>query len=354
MSNFGEQPFNEYEEPLNPTPHVCETVLLIELFVEQRYFLAEILKNSNLPSTTLLQIIRDTGVEPAWTQIALPTGRSVAACQNAYSALFQRSSSITGEPVHKRPRRPPSFGDPPPVTERFLQPRPVGFAPVNGPELISPTTDEMKPRKKRGRPSKEEHDRRVAEAEARGEIYPKPRKPKTPRPSMEGQGVETVEVLGVGAATAIMFTPNKTIYAPPTSPTSRKKVPDNDTIESATTPAGRVSHEEQRAAESAPAEPHMTEFGPRESVLPGARQRAVTTEATDIEMGSTETAASSASVLAEGVYGVQQSHPFSAFPIQEPQAQQIRMQEVRMQEAPSDEEHQSQQQEFPEGSGQIS
>ncbi|MCJ1383596.1 hypothetical protein MMC17_006710 [Xylographa soralifera] len=330
MSNFGEQPFNEYEE---------------------RYFLAEILKNSNLPSTTLLQVIRDTGVEPAWTQIALPTGRSVAACQNAYSALFQRSSSIPGELVHKKPRRLPSFGDPPPVTERFLQPRPAGFAPVNGPELISPTTDEMKPRKKRGRPSKEEHDRRVAEAEARGEIYPKPRKPKTPRPSIEGQGVETVEVLGGGAPTAIMFTPNKTIHVPPTSPTSRKKVPENVAIETATTPAGRVSHEEQRAIENAPLEPHITEFSPRESLLPSLRQRAVMTEGTDIEMGSTAPAANSASVPAEGVYGAEHRHPFSAFPVQEPQAQQILLHEARMQEALPNEEHPSQ---SPESSGQIS
>ncbi|MCJ1433815.1 hypothetical protein MMC27_003180 [Xylographa pallens] len=333
MSNFGEQPFNEYEE---------------------RYFLAEILKNSNLPSITLLQIIRDTGVEPAWTQIALPTGRSVAACQNAYSALLQRSSSFPGEPVHKKPRRPPSFGDPPPVTERFLQPRPPGFAPVNGPELISPTTDEMKPRKKRGRPSKEEHDRRVAEAEARGEIYPKPRKPKTPRPSTEGQGVETVEILGGGASTAIMFTPNKTIHAPPTSPTSGKKVPENVAIESATTPAGRVSHEEQRAIENAPAGPHMMEFDPRESVLPSLTQRTVTTEGTDSEMGPIVPAASPASVPAGGVDGPEHRHPFSTFTVQEPQAQQTRMQEPRMQEALPNQEHQVQEEQYPESSGQMS
>jgi len=37
------------------------------------------------------------------------------------------------------------------------------------------------PKKKRGRPNKEEFERRVAEAKAKGEIYPKPRKAK-PRP----------------------------------------------------------------------------------------------------------------------------------------------------------------------------
>ena len=281
-------------------------------------------------------------------------GRSVAACQNAYSALFQRSSSFPGEPVHKKPRRPPSFGDPPPVTERFLQPRPPGFAPVNGPELISPTTDEMKPRKKRGRPSKEEHDRRVAEAEARGEIYPKPRKPKTPRPSVEGQGVETVEVLGGGVPTAIMFTPNQTIHAPPTSPTLEKKVLETVAMKSATTPAGRVSHEEQRAIENAPAWPHTMEFDPRESVLPSLMQRTVATEGIDIEMGPTASAASSASVPAGAVYGAEDRHPVSTFTVQEPQAQQIRMQEARMQEALPNEEHQPQEEQDPESSGQMS
>ena len=41
------------------------------------------------------------------------------------------------------------------------------------------------PRKKRGRPSKEEFDKRVAEAAQRGETYPPPRKRKPPRPSAE-------------------------------------------------------------------------------------------------------------------------------------------------------------------------
>ncbi|MCJ1323179.1 hypothetical protein MMC15_008533 [Xylographa vitiligo] len=212
----------------------------------------------------------------------------------------------------------------------------------------------MKTRKKRGRPSKEEHDRRVAEAEARGEIYPKPRKPKTPRTSVEGQGVETVEVLGGGAPTAIMFTPNKTIHAPPTSPMSAKKVSETVTIESATTPAGQVSHEEQREIENAPAESHMIEFGPRESILPRLTQRTVTTEGLDIEMGPTAPAASFAAVPAGGLHGAQHRPPFPAVAVQEPQAQQIRMQETRMQEALPNEQHQSQQELFPESSGQIS
>ncbi|MCJ1472868.1 hypothetical protein MMC13_001517 [Lambiella insularis] len=317
MSNFGEQPFNEYEE---------------------RYFLAEILKNSNLPPTTLLQVIRETGVEPAWTNIALPTGRSVAACQHAYQALFHRIP-FAAEPLHKRPRRPPSLSDAPPVTERFLQPRPAGFAPVNGPDQISPTTEEGKPRKKRGRPSKEEHDRRVAEAEARGEVYPKPRKPKTPRPSTEAQGVETVEVVGGGAPTAIMFTPNKTVHAAPASPTSIKRLPDSTAIESATSPAGRVSHEEQRVVENVSAGPQM-QFGSRDERASESGQLVVPAEPKDVEMRPSESTANPAPIITESTHRAEHNLPTHPLPAQETQEQQIRPQEVQMQGASAQEEHQ--------------
>lgn len=83
MSNFGEQPFNEFEEVCHPGQRLtlvfsADLILLkrrvTNKTLKQRYFLAEILKRSHLPPTTLLQVIRDTGVEPAWTEIALPTG----------------------------------------------------------------------------------------------------------------------------------------------------------------------------------------------------------------------------------------------------------------------------------------
>ena len=72
--------------------------------LEQRYFLAEILKNSNLPSTTLLQIIRDTGVEPAWTQIALPTGMYGSSVRD----IFAASSRLPDQAIVSR-ISPPAF-----------------------------------------------------------------------------------------------------------------------------------------------------------------------------------------------------------------------------------------------------
>lgn len=56
------------------------------------------------------------------------------------------------------------------------------------------------PKKKRGRPSKAEQEIRAARAAERGEIYPPPKKVKTPRPSMEGRG----------APVAVMATPPTT------------------------------------------------------------------------------------------------------------------------------------------------
>lgn len=277
-------------------------------------------------------------------------GRSVAACQNAYQALFQRIPFAV-EPFHKRPRRPPSFGDPPPVTERFLQPRPAGFAPVNAPDQFSPTTEEGKPRKKRGRPSKEEHDRRVADAEARGEVYPKPRKPKTPRPSMEGQGVETVEVVGGGAPTAIMFTPNKTILAAPASPTSTKKLSESTATESVTSPAGRVSHEEKRAVEGFATGPR-TEFASAEGITAESRHAVVPAESKDVEMGLSEPTTVSAPALIELAQRAEHSQPIHSFPAQEPQLQQTQPQEAQRQEVPGREGHQQHQ--FSEHVGHVS
>ena len=52
-------------------------------------------------------------------------------------------------------------------------------------QTVPSTSSGERPRKKRGRPSKEELDKRVAEAAQRGEVYLPPRKRKPPRPSTE-------------------------------------------------------------------------------------------------------------------------------------------------------------------------
>ena len=42
--------------------------------LQQRYFLAEILKNSGIPPLALLKLIADLNIDPCWYQIALPNG----------------------------------------------------------------------------------------------------------------------------------------------------------------------------------------------------------------------------------------------------------------------------------------
>ena len=80
------------------------------------------------------------------------------------------------------------------IADRTMQQQQSTFPSVNAPSpsgslafpLIPGTSTGEPPRKKRGRPSKEEFDKRVAEAAQRGETYPPPsRKRKPPRPSME-------------------------------------------------------------------------------------------------------------------------------------------------------------------------
>ena len=107
------------------------------------------------------------------------------------------------------------------TAERTLQPRPTGFDPVNGQDLIVPQGDsgDGRPRKKRGRPSKIEHEQRVQEALARGEVYPPPKKNKTLRPSEGGPSAAEP------TPSSVTFTPNRTgdPSIPPASPGSSKR-----------------------------------------------------------------------------------------------------------------------------------
>lgn len=40
----------------------------------QRYFLAEILKESMIAPIDLVSVIQQVGIQPRWTEIALPSG----------------------------------------------------------------------------------------------------------------------------------------------------------------------------------------------------------------------------------------------------------------------------------------
>ncbi|KAL8981880.1 MAG: hypothetical protein Q9177_005440 [Variospora cf. flavescens] len=179
MSIFPEQPFDEREE---------------------RYMLAEILKDSPIPPGNLLRVIQGEGIRPRWTEIALPNGRSVSACQKAFDNLYARIFQIPLQswgpapqpsPSTKARKRPVPIAETPGGLNRELQPRTQAFVTVNEP-LESPAyppgllDSAEQRRKKRGRPSKAEVEVKAAEYAARGEPYPPPRRSKNPKPSSEG------------------------------------------------------------------------------------------------------------------------------------------------------------------------
>lgn len=103
----------------------------------------------------------------------------------------QPSAQHASKPKKKRPA---SGENVPSAEDRVIQPQlPFNFPSVNSPS--DPATDPgvtpsglgRPPKKKRGRPSKLEHEAKVAEAAARGETYqPTPKRKKTPRPSLHG------------------------------------------------------------------------------------------------------------------------------------------------------------------------
>ena len=110
----------------------------------------------------------------------------------------------------KQKKKRPGSGENVPLTvDRTIQPQlPLNFPSVNSPS--DPASDQGitasvlggPPKKKRGRPSKVEHEAKVAEAAARGEIYqPTPKRKKAPQPSLEGApnvGMVTPSMTEVG------------------------------------------------------------------------------------------------------------------------------------------------------------
>ena len=164
-------------------------------------------------SATKLFVL-SSNCEPILTNFT--AGRTVLSCQHAFNNI--RSRMPQPDPKAKKLKRPIPIGEIPSAPGRSIQPRPSAFAPINpnGQDPLSPSEGDGRPRKKRGRPSKVEHEQRVREAEARGEVYPPPRKPKTPRPSLESGPLPA----GPGAPMAVMFTPHNTAFQGLTSPGS--------------------------------------------------------------------------------------------------------------------------------------
>ena len=106
-------------------------------------------------------------------------------------------------------KRPASGENIPSIVDRMIQPQlPLNFPSVNTPSDPAPDQGATAsvvggpPKKKRGRPSKVEHEAKVAEAAARGEIYqPTPKRKKAPRPSLQdvsNAGMYTPSMTDVG------------------------------------------------------------------------------------------------------------------------------------------------------------
>ena len=188
------------------------------------------------------------------------------------------------DPASKRLKRPYSMGDATLASPlaREIQPRPPTFSTVNGlpqtlpsgPVTIGPIEP---PRKKRGRPTKSEFERRQAEARERGEVWPKPRnKGKVQRTSAEGiegstsaaaaassapadetvvEGGGSVATAGSGeessmasaAPQSMMYPPSTPGSAPPSSPAGQRRGPPYEVMMS---PAGQAHQGEPTPLET--------------------------------------------------------------------------------------------------------
>jgi len=222
---------------------------------------------------------------------------------SAPTTSFQPLSAIeqpnpAGKARRKRP--PPDEGLPIPG-DRTIEAHP--FATVNNPgdpahqfAAPLPSITGEPPQKKRGRPSKEEHERRVREAAQRGEVYPPPKKIKTPRQSLEG-----IEGIGSAAATAPGMTEGGIAEEGSTSKKKAKKAkstsaamhlaPDIPTrissLEATAKAADRMQIVTEEAVKSTIPETQAFESSAQESLSAGMREQ-IAREAPDtIQSSST-------------------------------------------------------------------
>ncbi|KAI9758280.1 MAG: hypothetical protein M1815_003482 [Lichina confinis] len=186
---------------------------------EKVFLLTEILKDAQIPPEILLNIISELKIEPRWSEIPLPPGRSLRSCQMTFQSFWTGSAhpslglhhsgfAHTGSPnviitSSGRKRKEP--------TARTLQPRPSAYGALNGDPsaVLQPTPGDdagQPPRKKRGRPSRAEAEARAAAAAARGETYPPSKSPRTPK-SAKGPGRKPTGAQEMPAQVAATATP---------------------------------------------------------------------------------------------------------------------------------------------------
>ena len=162
-------------------------------------------------------------------------------------------------------------------------------------QAIPGTSTGEPPRKKRGRPSKEEFDKRVAEAAQRGQIYPPPRKRKPPRPSTEsivndpgslpGTNETGAAIEGEGSAGKKKARKPKAIPAvsePPPNVSEEHLVPEsmdsNRLFDATASAAARTQIVMGEPTRSTIPEAQASGFPARESLLEGMREHAARAE----------------------------------------------------------------------------
>ncbi|GAB7351289.1 hypothetical protein MBLNU459_g1706t1 [Dothideomycetes sp. NU459] len=179
----------------------------------------------------LIEFIRRHGIQPNWGDVALPRGRTANQCQRVFNSMLNagfspgmvRSASVREagpSSLMKRPLAPEmtfSGGRP-------LQPRPQ----IASIDTILNEPSEP-PRKKRGRPTKEEAESRRQAASARGESYPPPRRE---RPASIVAGPSAAAAAAVAAAPLPSTTAVLAAQAVMTPPPARQGPHSTDTSES--------------------------------------------------------------------------------------------------------------------------
>lgn len=255
------------------------------------------------------------GVQPLWNEIALPNGascserkslpnaslrlyaatlsswadmnayvgRSLSACQRAFTRLRTRQEMGAamrpqGAPEQflplSRPKKRTSAGDL--STPSHPAPGFSSFPSVNNPSPAhglpsNVSTPGGKPQKKRGRPSKAEYELKVAEAAARGEVYPPPKKIKTPKTA----GEEGASLIATGAQDEGSAPSN------PAPSETRKRLPKakapkehQPTLQATANAANALGQQ----SEVPVLETQSTEPGHSESLLAGLQEHAARTE----------------------------------------------------------------------------
>lgn len=202
-----------------------------------------------------------------------------------------------------RKRQPQASDAPGSVTDRTLHPQQSNFPPVNAISdqatfqaipTAQATSIEERPGKKRGRPSKAEYEQRVREAAERGEIYPPPRKRKTPRASLEGvagEGINALSKTEYGAAGE-----GSTEKKKPRSKAAGKAAPFKPTLALEEDPTAvsiasgankmEIDHEDQTLGSIIP-ETQSTDFPAQASLLSGMREFATQAGADTTQSTST-------------------------------------------------------------------